>query len=147
MLSLLKQSSELIYDPLIMDFFLMCNTLRDLNCQDSIQCQPWMKQNDLICYKCFYVHRKKTKRKMFNQNILLNFCVPRFFNLAKISLTVLVTFALCWMPFLSDPKQPLQVLHRLFPVDRGLFEVIRICVITNHLLLTPLSVSKQVPLN
>ncbi|RXN35569.1 dolichyl pyrophosphate Man9 c2 alpha-1,3-glucosyltransferase [Labeo rohita] len=46
----------------------------------------------------------------------------RFFNLAKISLTVLVTFALCWMPFLSDPKQPLQVLHRLFPVDRGLFE-------------------------
>uniref|UniRef100_A0A8C1TRN3 Alpha-1,3-glucosyltransferase n=1 Tax=Cyprinus carpio TaxID=7962 RepID=A0A8C1TRN3_CYPCA len=45
-----------------------------------------------------------------------------FFQLAKISLTVLVTFALCWMPFLSDPKQPLQVLHRLFPFGRGLFE-------------------------
>ncbi|CAM4625259.1 unnamed protein product [Leuciscus chuanchicus] len=45
-----------------------------------------------------------------------------FFLLAKIALTVLVTFALCWMPFLSDPKQSLQVLHRLFPVDRGLFE-------------------------
>uniref|UniRef100_A0A672LFW7 Alpha-1,3-glucosyltransferase n=1 Tax=Sinocyclocheilus grahami TaxID=75366 RepID=A0A672LFW7_SINGR len=39
-----------------------------------------------------------------------------------ISMTVLVTFALCWMPFLFDPKQPLQVLHRLFPVGRGLFE-------------------------
>ncbi|KAK7144787.1 hypothetical protein R3I94_011016 [Phoxinus phoxinus] len=44
------------------------------------------------------------------------------FLLAKIALTVLVTFALCWMPFLSDPKQSLQVLHRLFPVGRGLFE-------------------------
>lgn len=42
--------------------------------------------------------------------------------LVKISLTVLVTFALCWLPFLSDPQQILQVLHRLFPVDRGLFE-------------------------
>uniref|UniRef100_A0A8B9JA49 Alpha-1,3-glucosyltransferase n=1 Tax=Astyanax mexicanus TaxID=7994 RepID=A0A8B9JA49_ASTMX len=42
--------------------------------------------------------------------------------LVKISLTVLVTFALCWWPFLSDPQQILQVLHRLFPVDRGLFE-------------------------
>uniref|UniRef100_A0A8C2KA67 Alpha-1,3-glucosyltransferase n=1 Tax=Cyprinus carpio TaxID=7962 RepID=A0A8C2KA67_CYPCA len=45
-----------------------------------------------------------------------------FFHLFKISMTVLVTSALCWMPFLSDPKQPLQVLHRLFPVGRGLFE-------------------------
>uniref|UniRef100_A0A672LFW0 Alpha-1,3-glucosyltransferase n=1 Tax=Sinocyclocheilus grahami TaxID=75366 RepID=A0A672LFW0_SINGR len=45
-----------------------------------------------------------------------------FFHLVKISMTVLVTFALCWMPFLFDPKQPLQVLHRLFPVGRGLFE-------------------------
>uniref|UniRef100_A0A8C1TQX1 Alpha-1,3-glucosyltransferase n=1 Tax=Cyprinus carpio TaxID=7962 RepID=A0A8C1TQX1_CYPCA len=52
-----------------------------------------------------------------------------FFQLAKISLTVLVTFALCWMPFLSDPKQPLQVLHRLFPFGRGLFEVIHIMYI------------------
>lgn len=42
--------------------------------------------------------------------------------LVKISLTVLVTFAICWWPFLSDPQQILQVLHRLFPVNRGLFE-------------------------
>lgn len=45
-----------------------------------------------------------------------------FLLLVKISLAVLVTFALCWLPFLSDPQQILQVLHRLFPVDRGLFE-------------------------
>ncbi|KAF5903192.1 dolichyl pyrophosphate Man9GlcNAc2 alpha-1,3-glucosyltransferase, partial [Clarias magur] len=43
-------------------------------------------------------------------------------QLVKISLTVLVTFALCWLPFLSDPQQIQQVLHRLFPVDRGIFE-------------------------
>uniref|UniRef100_A0AAY5F451 Alpha-1,3-glucosyltransferase n=1 Tax=Electrophorus electricus TaxID=8005 RepID=A0AAY5F451_ELEEL len=44
------------------------------------------------------------------------------FLLLKISLSVLATFALCWLPFLSEPQQVLQVLHRLFPVARGLFE-------------------------
>lgn len=48
---------------------------------------------------------------------------PRLFLLVKIAVTVLVTFALCWLPFLSDPGQVLQVVHRLFPVGRGLFEV------------------------
>ncbi|KAJ8277909.1 hypothetical protein GJAV_G00081560 [Gymnothorax javanicus] len=42
--------------------------------------------------------------------------------LSKIAVTVLATFAVCWLPFLSDPQQSLQVLHRLFPVDRGLYE-------------------------
>ncbi|XP_018609718.1 dolichyl pyrophosphate Man9GlcNAc2 alpha-1,3-glucosyltransferase [Scleropages formosus] len=42
--------------------------------------------------------------------------------LVKISLTVLVSFALCWLPFLFDPQQTLQVIHRLFPMARGLFE-------------------------
>ncbi|KAJ3599880.1 hypothetical protein NHX12_033834 [Muraenolepis orangiensis] len=42
--------------------------------------------------------------------------------LVKIAVTVLVTFALCWQPFLSDPEQALQVLRRVFPVARGLFE-------------------------
>ncbi|XP_061739673.1 dolichyl pyrophosphate Man9GlcNAc2 alpha-1,3-glucosyltransferase [Nerophis ophidion] len=40
----------------------------------------------------------------------------------KVAATVLVTFALCWLPFLSDPSQTLQVLRRIFPVSRGLFE-------------------------
>lgn len=51
------------------------------------------------------------------------FITCRLLLLVKISLTVLATFALCWWPFLSDLRQILQVLHRLFPVDRGLFEV------------------------
>ncbi|KAM9358000.1 dolichyl pyrophosphate Man9GlcNAc2 alpha-1,3-glucosyltransferase [Symphorus nematophorus] len=44
------------------------------------------------------------------------------FLLVRIASTVLVTFALCWLPFLSDPSQALQVVRRIFPVARGLFE-------------------------
>ncbi|KAM6962595.1 dolichyl pyrophosphate Man9GlcNAc2 alpha-1,3-glucosyltransferase [Aplochiton taeniatus] len=44
------------------------------------------------------------------------------FLLVKIGLTVLATFALCWLPFLFDPDQALQVVRRIFPVARGLFE-------------------------
>nr|XP_057929219.1 dolichyl pyrophosphate Man9GlcNAc2 alpha-1,3-glucosyltransferase [Doryrhamphus excisus]XP_057929220.1 dolichyl pyrophosphate Man9GlcNAc2 alpha-1,3-glucosyltransferase [Doryrhamphus excisus]XP_057929221.1 dolichyl pyrophosphate Man9GlcNAc2 alpha-1,3-glucosyltransferase [Doryrhamphus excisus]XP_057929223.1 dolichyl pyrophosphate Man9GlcNAc2 alpha-1,3-glucosyltransferase [Doryrhamphus excisus]XP_057929224.1 dolichyl pyrophosphate Man9GlcNAc2 alpha-1,3-glucosyltransferase [Doryrhamphus excisus] len=42
--------------------------------------------------------------------------------LLKVAAAVLVTFALCWLPFLSDPNQALQVLRRIFPVARGLYE-------------------------
>nr|XP_019954035.1 PREDICTED: dolichyl pyrophosphate Man9GlcNAc2 alpha-1,3-glucosyltransferase [Paralichthys olivaceus] len=42
--------------------------------------------------------------------------------LVRIAVTVLVSFALCWLPFLSDPDQALQVVRRIFPVARGLFE-------------------------
>ncbi|XP_003974451.3 dolichyl pyrophosphate Man9GlcNAc2 alpha-1,3-glucosyltransferase [Takifugu rubripes] len=45
-----------------------------------------------------------------------------FFLLVRITLAVLVTFALCWLPFLSDPGQIIQVVRRIFPVARGLFE-------------------------
>ncbi|KAG7514278.1 hypothetical protein JOB18_029633 [Solea senegalensis] len=45
-----------------------------------------------------------------------------FFMLLRIAVTVLVSFALCWLPFLSDPSQALQVVRRIFPVARGLFE-------------------------
>ncbi|XP_071781756.1 dolichyl pyrophosphate Man9GlcNAc2 alpha-1,3-glucosyltransferase [Centroberyx gerrardi] len=44
------------------------------------------------------------------------------FLLVRVAVTVLVTFALCWLPFLSDPSQALQVVRRIFPVARGLFE-------------------------
>ncbi|KAK1165051.1 dolichyl pyrophosphate Man9GlcNAc2 alpha-1,3-glucosyltransferase [Acipenser oxyrinchus oxyrinchus] len=43
-------------------------------------------------------------------------------HLLKIAGTVAASFVLCWLPFLADPAQALQVLRRLFPVDRGLFE-------------------------
>ncbi|XP_074654940.1 dolichyl pyrophosphate Man9GlcNAc2 alpha-1,3-glucosyltransferase-like [Tubulanus polymorphus] len=44
------------------------------------------------------------------------------FNLLAFS--VIVTFVICWFPFLKDCdiSQPLQVIHRLFPLKRGIFE-------------------------
>uniref|UniRef100_A0A8B9F384 Alpha-1,3-glucosyltransferase n=1 Tax=Amazona collaria TaxID=241587 RepID=A0A8B9F384_9PSIT len=42
--------------------------------------------------------------------------------LAKIAATVVVSFAVCWLPFCTDVEQIMQVLRRLFPIDRGLFE-------------------------
>ncbi|NWR45998.1 ALG6 glucosyltransferase, partial [Regulus satrapa] len=42
--------------------------------------------------------------------------------LAKLAGTVLVSFAACWLPFCTDVEQIMQVLRRLFPIDRGLFE-------------------------
>lgn len=56
--------------------------------------------------------------KCFKQGIL----GQGLFLLLRIGASVLLTLALCWMPFLSDPSQALQVLRRIFPVARGLFE-------------------------
>lgn len=39
-----------------------------------------------------------------------------------LAITVLVTFALCWLPFLHSFASIKAVFTRLFPVDRGLFE-------------------------
>ena len=46
----------------------------------------------------------------------------RLVLLAKLAGTVLVSFAACWLPFGTDVEQIMQVLRRLFPIDRGLFE-------------------------
>ncbi|XP_042320251.1 dolichyl pyrophosphate Man9GlcNAc2 alpha-1,3-glucosyltransferase [Sceloporus undulatus] len=62
-----------------------------------------------FCYllgKCF-------KKGLMGKGLLL---------LMKLGFTVVVSFAFCWLPFCTDVKQILQVLRRLFPVDRGLFE-------------------------
>ncbi|KFO23184.1 Dolichyl pyrophosphate Man9GlcNAc2 alpha-1,3-glucosyltransferase [Fukomys damarensis] len=42
--------------------------------------------------------------------------------LLKLVGTVVASFALCWLPFFSEREQTLQVVRRLFPVERGLFE-------------------------
>ena len=41
----------------------------------------------------------------------------------KLGAVVVVTFVCCWIPFLQDTQVALQVLNRLFPVARGIFEV------------------------
>ncbi|XP_075037912.1 dolichyl pyrophosphate Man9GlcNAc2 alpha-1,3-glucosyltransferase [Mixophyes fleayi] len=59
---------------------------------------------------------------------LLGKCIKKgitgwgFLLLLKIAVTVIAAFALCWIPFLTDAEQISQVLRRLFPVGRGLFE-------------------------
>lgn len=61
---------------------------------------------------------------------LLSTCVPKpgysaysgLLKLAEIGVTVIVTFLLIWIPFLRNLENTLQVLRRLFPVDRGVFE-------------------------
>ena len=42
--------------------------------------------------------------------------------MARLGLVVLATFAVCWAPFLGSLDNALQVLQRLAPLRRGLFE-------------------------
>ncbi|KAJ8881416.1 hypothetical protein PR048_017897 [Dryococelus australis] len=48
--------------------------------------------------------------------------VSSFKKLAVISAAVIFTFVIVWLPFLTSIDSVLQVLHRLFPLDRGIFE-------------------------
>ncbi|XP_018322019.1 probable dolichyl pyrophosphate Man9GlcNAc2 alpha-1,3-glucosyltransferase [Agrilus planipennis] len=43
-------------------------------------------------------------------------------KLLKIGSVVVITFAVIWLPFLHSTKDFLQVVHRLFPLARGVFE-------------------------
>ncbi|XP_076069370.1 dolichyl pyrophosphate Man9GlcNAc2 alpha-1,3-glucosyltransferase-like isoform X1 [Oratosquilla oratoria] len=44
------------------------------------------------------------------------------FKLTAIGLTVLLTFVIIWSPFLMDKDVVLQVVRRIFPLNRGVFE-------------------------
>ncbi len=43
-------------------------------------------------------------------------------RVAELGLVVAATFALCWAPFLIEPARARDVLRRLAPLGRGLFE-------------------------
>ncbi|EDW88812.1 probable dolichyl pyrophosphate Man9GlcNAc2 alpha-1,3-glucosyltransferase [Drosophila yakuba] len=43
-------------------------------------------------------------------------------QISRIAAVVLTTFAILWLPWLGSVQAALQVLHRLFPVARGVFE-------------------------
>ncbi|XP_046839200.1 dolichyl pyrophosphate Man9GlcNAc2 alpha-1,3-glucosyltransferase-like [Xenia sp. Carnegie-2017] len=45
-----------------------------------------------------------------------------FYKIFCLGITVIITFAICWLPFLLDVQLASQVLHRLFPFARGLYE-------------------------
>ncbi|XP_062510066.1 dolichyl pyrophosphate Man9GlcNAc2 alpha-1,3-glucosyltransferase-like isoform X2 [Corticium candelabrum] len=46
----------------------------------------------------------------------------KFVKLGSIGCAVLATFLLCWFPFLTSKEMVMQVVHRVFPFARGLFE-------------------------
>ncbi|KAG2489811.1 hypothetical protein HYH03_011760 [Edaphochlamys debaryana] len=46
----------------------------------------------------------------------------KLFAVVKLGVTVIATFALCWAPYLTSTEAVLQVLTRIFPVRRGLYE-------------------------
>ncbi|KAG9473145.1 hypothetical protein GDO78_014005 [Eleutherodactylus coqui] len=94
------------------------------------------------CFIIFFQY-PKTRGGLFLVHLILTLCrvmspeVPyrgdlsrtghflslrRFLLLLKIGVTVIAAFSLCWIPFLTDIEQVLQVVSRLFPVGRGLFE-------------------------
>ncbi|OBS64428.1 hypothetical protein A6R68_07031, partial [Neotoma lepida] len=54
--------------------------------------------------------------------ILIDYGHFQFELLIKIGCTVVASFLLCWLPFFTEREHALQVLRRLFPIDRGLFE-------------------------
>ena len=45
-----------------------------------------------------------------------------FRKILALGVVVMVTFIVCWSPFLLDKDLALQVLRRVFPVDRGIYE-------------------------
>ncbi|XP_032239978.2 dolichyl pyrophosphate Man9GlcNAc2 alpha-1,3-glucosyltransferase [Nematostella vectensis] len=46
----------------------------------------------------------------------------RIIKLAQLGVAVIGTFVVCWIPFLTSIPNFVQVIHRLFPFSRGLFE-------------------------
>lgn len=43
-------------------------------------------------------------------------------RLAGLGIAVLATFVIIWLPWLDSKDKLLQVVHRIFPIDRGVFE-------------------------
>lgn len=42
--------------------------------------------------------------------------------IAKLGAAVIATFVVCWSPWLTSPEAALNVVSRVLPVKRGLFE-------------------------
>ncbi|XP_068676423.1 dolichyl pyrophosphate Man9GlcNAc2 alpha-1,3-glucosyltransferase-like isoform X2 [Montipora foliosa] len=59
---------------------------------------------------------------LLGKSLQQNSWVSKIFSIVKLGIVVLVTFVLCWLPFLTGLPMILQVLHRLFPFARGIFE-------------------------
>ncbi|KAL0056130.1 hypothetical protein WJX82_008001 [Trebouxia sp. C0006] len=73
------------------------------------------KQMSMYYAPAFFAHLlgKCLQKPSMTQQVL---------GVAKLGLVVVATFAVCWAPFLATPGGALQMLNRLVPVKRGLYE-------------------------
>lgn len=93
-----------------------------------------LKENNLLATVLFCLALNYKQMELYHALpfffYLLSSCIPKpgqsylsgILNLCKIGLTVIFTFAAIWVPFLTDFDVILQVLHRQFPIARGVFE-------------------------
>lgn len=68
-----------------------------------------------FCYllsNCFVEIDSKKKHSFFGG----------IFRLATLGISVIFVFIVIWIPWLSSPDLILQVIHRIFPIYRGIFE-------------------------
>lgn len=61
-------------------------------------------------------------------NVNMTFYLLRIVLLALLGASVVGTFALVWSPFLFEWETFVQVVRRMFPFDRGLYEVSAVTV-------------------
>ncbi|KAK0393417.1 hypothetical protein QR680_000201 [Steinernema hermaphroditum] len=61
-------------------------------------------------------------RSLFYGPLTLRPIKSIIYHLAKLGICVIITFAVVWAPFVYSKDGPLQVLGRIFPFYRGLFE-------------------------
>lgn len=93
-----------------------------------------LKENNLLATVLFCLALNYKQMELYHALpfffYLLSSCIPKpgesylsgISNFVKIGSTVIFTFAIIWVPFLIDLDVILQVLHRQFPIDRGVFE-------------------------
>ena len=55
--------------------------------------------------------------------LLLPSLTQKISKFSSLAFTVILTFILCWLPYISDYESSIQVIRRLFPLDRGIYEV------------------------
>ena len=95
-----------------------------------------MDDHDLLGAMCFSFSLNYKQMSLYYAPAMFFFLLSKAFRfglfslssytyLAKLGITVIASFALCWLPFLiqENPiEQVQQLLSRIFPVSRGLYE-------------------------
>ena len=76
-----------------------------------------------LCYLTISERKSTKSLKQLRHNLFNIRCVVTLKYPHHLSLTLFLYSCYSWLPFLSDLSLALQVLHRIFPFARGLYEV------------------------